>query len=115
MKETQARSARIPERLTSLDPATGEAVGEHPVMGLEEVREAVTGARESASWWAGLGFAGRKKRLMAWKGELALGIDELAALIRREMGKPLDDARLEVVAGIDNVGWVASNAGRVLR
>lgn len=76
---------------------------------------AVEAARPAATWWAALGYDGRRRRLTAWKRSILAGLDELAGLVHREMGKPLDDARLEIVLAVEHLAWAASHAPRVLR
>jgi acyl-CoA reductase-like NAD-dependent aldehyde dehydrogenase len=74
----------------------------------------VAKAREAARWWGGLGFAGRRARLLAWKRHVAQHIGELAALIAEETGKPRDDAALEVMLAVEHLDWAARNAGKEL-
>ena len=99
----------------STDPRTGEVVGRHPVHDEAAVRAAVTHARQAATWWGGIGFAQRRKRLLSWRSWFARHIDQLAGVISAETGKPLDEARLEVVLVIVHLDWAARNAERVLR
>jgi acyl-CoA reductase-like NAD-dependent aldehyde dehydrogenase len=75
----------------------------------------VVRAREAAAWWGGLGFAERRRRLLAWRSRLVRRIDELAELISAETGKPRDDARMESVLVVAHLGWAARNAKPVLR
>ena len=98
----------------SLDPRTDEVVGRYPVHDAAEVAEIVDAARAAGRWWADLGFAERKKRLDRWRVQLVRRLDELAGLICAETGKPLDDARLELVLVIDHLHWAASKAPKVL-
>ncbi|MFR9800736.1 aldehyde dehydrogenase family protein [Pseudonocardia sp. RS010] len=98
----------------SLDPRTGEVVGSHPVHGEAEVLAAVARAEEAARWWRGLGFDGRRERLLAWKKALVARLDEVAGVVSAETGKPLDDARLELVLAIDHVDWAAKHAKKTL-
>ncbi len=98
----------------SLDPITGEVVASFPVHTVADVRAAVERARPAAVWWAELGFAGRKKRLRGWRTLLAKRIDELAALIYRENGKPVADAIGELAIAIAHLDWAAGNAAKVL-
>ena len=100
--------------LESRSPSDGEIVASFPVMGQEEVRLAVDTARIAARWWADLGWAGRAERLRAWKRALARGAEDLAALVHRETGKPVDDARLEIILAIAHLDWATRNAQRVL-
>lgn len=105
---------RAGETFASHNPATGEVVGEHPIRGSDDVRATVTRAHAAAAWWSNLGFAERKRRLLAWKGVLARRIPQLAQLVHVEGGKPVPDATLEVVLAIEHLDWAAKRAGRVL-
>ncbi|SCE95937.1 Acyl-CoA reductase [Micromonospora haikouensis] len=102
-------------RLVSTSPATGAEVGRLPVAAADDVARAVEQAREAAGWWAGLGFTGRRERLLRWRGVLARRIEELAELMHAEGGKPVPDAIVEVLTAIEHIDWAARNAGRVLR
>ncbi|MGH3469850.1 MAG: aldehyde dehydrogenase family protein, partial [Thermocrispum sp.] len=102
------------EQLESRNPATGEVVGSYPVHGDDAVREAVDAARAAAAWWSGLGFDGRKQRLLAWKRQVVRRIDELATIMHAETGKPADDARLEAIGAIEHIDWAARHAAKVL-
>ena len=102
------------EMFESLDPRTGEVVGRHPVLDATAVKAAVSAVREGQKWWVQLGFSGRKQRLDAWRKLLLRRLDEGAGLICSETGKPLDDARMELVLVIDHLHWAAGKAERVL-
>jgi acyl-CoA reductase-like NAD-dependent aldehyde dehydrogenase len=99
----------------SLDPRTGEVVGEHRVHDAADIAKAVAAARDAQPWWAELGFEGRKARLDAWRRLLLGRIEEAANLICAETGKPADDARLELLLVIEHLHWAAANAEKVLR
>ena len=103
------------ETFDSLDPATGEVVATFPVDGEAAVGAAVQRARAASTWWAELGWDGRKDRLDAWKRLIVQRADELAELVHRENGKPLSDARLtEVTLPVDHIAWAAKHAPKVL-
>ena len=101
--------------LETVNPATGEVLATFPVHGRREVGAAVAAAREAASWWAGLGWSGRRIRLLAWKSHLVRYMGRLAQLIHEETGKPLDDAKLEIILAVVHIDWAARHARRVLR
>ena len=101
--------------LETVNPATGEVLATFPVHGRREVDAAVATAREAASWWAGLGWSGRKIRLLAWKSHLVRYMGRLAQLMHEETGKPLDDAKLEIILAVLHIDWAARHARRVLR
>jgi aldehyde dehydrogenase (NAD+) len=99
----------------SLDPATGEVVAAFPLHSAEDVRAAVERAQPAAAWWAALGFAGRRRRLRAWRRALVDGMEELAALVHRENGKPRGDALGEIAVAVAHLDWAARHAEPVLR
>ena len=101
--------------LETVNPATGEVLATFPVHGRREVDAAVARAREAAVWWAGLGWSGRRIRLLAWKSHLTRYMGRLAQLVHAETGKPLDDAKLEIILAIVHIDWAARHARRVLR
>jgi acyl-CoA reductase-like NAD-dependent aldehyde dehydrogenase len=102
-------------KLISTNPATGEEVGRFPVAGPAEVAAAVDRAREAAAWWAGIGYAERRHRLLRWRADLARRLPELAQLMHRETGKPVAEAIVEAGGGIDHIAWAARHARQVLR
>lgn len=110
-----AASHDVDRTLTSTHPATGETVGSVPVADEQGVRDAVARARAAAEWWAGLGFAERRRRLLAWKGVIARRAEELCDLIHRENGKPRADAMIEVLLTCEHLDWAARHAKKVLR
>src|SRR4029453_13325106 len=75
--------------LVSTNPATGEEGARVPVAGGDDAAAAGEGARAAAAWWAGLGFGGRRARLLRFRSVLANRMPEVADLLRRECGKPV--------------------------
>ncbi|WP_045742435.1 aldehyde dehydrogenase family protein [Actinoplanes rectilineatus] len=101
-------------QLISTNPATGEEAGRVPVADETAVTDAVTRARAAGLWWQGLGWEGRKTRLLRWRSLIVHRIDELAALTHSESGKPVTDGLMEAAAAIEHLDWAARNAKRVL-
>jgi aldehyde dehydrogenase (NAD+) len=101
-------------RFDSLDPRTGEVIASYPVHDPAHVNAVVARASEAAQWWEEQGFAGRRTLLGAWRKLLVKRIDQLAGVVSRETGKPLDDARLELVLAVDHLAWAARHAQKVL-
>ncbi len=98
----------------STNPATGAEAGRLPVASPADVEATVARARAASGWWAGLGVAARRERLLRWRSRLASRIEELAELVHVEGGKPVAEAVIEVVTAVEHVDWAARNAKRVL-
>jgi len=58
-----------------------QALAAHDSVTEAAVVAAVQRAREAAVWWAGLGFDGRKVRLLRWRARLVNRIEELAEFL----------------------------------
>ncbi|MQY06787.1 aldehyde dehydrogenase family protein [Actinomadura macrotermitis] len=103
-----------PATFSSLNPATGEVVAEHPVHDAAAVGQALERAREAAAWWGALGWKERRLRLLNVKGSLTRNLSRMAELIHQETGKTLQDAQLETIMAITHLDWAARNAEKVL-
>ncbi|MBA0127534.1 aldehyde dehydrogenase family protein [Haloechinothrix sp. YIM 98757] len=114
MTSVLPEQSTVRESFESLNPATDEVVGTHPVHSREDVEATVAKAHEAAVWWEALGYAGRAERLRRWKGVLTRRLAQLAEVVRAETGKPTGDAQLEAVLAIEHVDWAARNARKVL-
>src|SRR5579875_3441288 len=98
----------------TLNPATGQVIASFPVCGRSEVDAAVLRAGEAASWWAALGWRERRIRLLTWKSAITRRMADLARLVHEETGKPVADAKLEIILAIVHLDWAAKHARRVL-
>ncbi|AXJ10882.1 aldehyde dehydrogenase family protein [Arthrobacter sp. PM3] len=98
---------------TILDPATGETVGEAPVHTVEDLEAAITAATEAQPAWAALGHEARSAALLKAADAVEANAEELAQLLSREQGKPLNgpNARFEVGAC---GAWLRAAAGTPL-
>jgi succinate-semialdehyde dehydrogenase/glutarate-semialdehyde dehydrogenase len=81
--------------LKSFNPATGDVVGEVPLTPVERLPEIVARARAAQRAWAALGTRRRAELLAKTADAFASKVDEHAALITAEMGKPLKEAVAE--------------------
>jgi len=88
------------ETRTILDPATGTLVGEAPVHTVEDLEKAVAAAMAAQPAWAALGHDARSGALLKAADAVERSGEELARLLSREQGKPLNgpNARFEVGA-----------------
>ena len=83
------------ERLKSFNPANGAVVGEVPLTPVESVPAIVARARAAQPTWASFGTRRRADLLAKTAEVFAARVDEHAALITAEMGKPLKEAIAE--------------------
>lgn len=97
------------------DPATGEVVEEYPTATDAEVQAAIAAAAAASRDWARTTTVAERAALVRRVAELHNErADELAALIVREMGKPLEDAAGEVAFGASIYAYYADNAEKLL-
>ena len=81
--------------LESVDPATGETIAAYDEHTAEEVRAAARDAREAFAGWRRRPFAERAVTLRRAADLLEARATEHAALMAREMGKPVADGEAE--------------------
>ena len=95
------------------NPANGEVVGTIPDLGAEPTRRAIDAAQAAFPQWRALPAAKRSALLEAWCDAMNQHTDDLAKILTVEQGKPLAEARGEVVYGAGFVKWFAEEAKRV--
>jgi acyl-CoA reductase-like NAD-dependent aldehyde dehydrogenase len=88
------------EHLIVVDPADGTPVSRTPVASDADVAAAVKAARAAAPGWARTAPSARGAALHAAANAIEAGIDELAAVLTAELGKPLAGSRDSIAAGI---------------
>ena len=95
---TAERASSTAKSRTIFDPATGEPVGEAPVHTLEDLEVAIKSAAAAQPAWAALGHEARSAALLKAADAVERSAEELAHLLSREQGKPLNgpNARFEV-------------------
>ena len=96
-----------------LNPATGDQVARVPSLGAAETRQAIEAAQAAFPAWAGLLAKERSKILRDWFELQIAHADELALIMTMEQGKPLAEARGEVVYGASFTEFFAEEAKRV--
>ncbi|SHJ62774.1 succinate-semialdehyde dehydrogenase / glutarate-semialdehyde dehydrogenase [Alicyclobacillus tolerans] len=95
------------------NPATGELVGEVAFGGGVEANQAIAAAHAAFPAWSGLTPRERAKYLLKLHDLVRANRDDLAERISAEMGKPLREAKGEVLGAADNFLWYAEEAKRV--
>ena len=98
-----------------VDPATGEVVKEYPTATDAQVADAITAASKAYSEWSKSSTVADRAALIRRVAELHNERkDDLAAIIQREMGKPLDQSVGEVEFSAAIYEYYADNAEKFL-
>jgi len=84
--------------LTSNNPATGEPVGEVPVTPAEAIADLVARARAAQPAWGAIEPQDRADILRPAAAAIASRAKELSELLTREMGKPVREAKGEILS-----------------
>ncbi|HET9653292.1 MAG TPA: NADP-dependent succinate-semialdehyde dehydrogenase [Usitatibacter sp.] len=95
------------------NPADGSIVGSVPNMGAAETKRAIDAANAALPAWRALPAKQRSNILRKWYDLIMANADDLALLLTTEQGKPLAEARGEIVYGASFVEWFAEEAKRV--
>ncbi|MEK3906021.1 NAD-dependent succinate-semialdehyde dehydrogenase [Oceanobacillus sp. FSL W7-1309] len=101
------------EVIQVVNPATGEVIGSVAKGGGNETEKAIESAKAAFPSWAKLIAKKRYQYLMEVATILRSRADQIASLITKEMGKPLGEAKGEVVMAIDYIDWYAEEGKRI--
>lgn len=92
-------------KLPIYNPARGELIGEVCVASPDVVDKAVAAAKAALPSWSATTPLQRAKILFRFKQLLDQSIEDLAAIVTREHGKTLEEARGSIQRGIDVVDF----------
>lgn len=95
------------------NPATSSLLATVPDMGPEDVAAAVTAAAAAFFPWKKLAAGERARLLKRWLALVIEHQEDLARILTAEQGKPLAEARAEIVYGASYIEWFAEEARRV--
>ena len=95
-----------------INPASGEQIGEVPLCGATETRRAIDAANAAWPAWRALTARRRAQILQAWNRLILDNADDLAQIITAECGKPLAEAKGEVIYGASFIEWFAEEGKR---
>lgn len=99
--------------LPVIDPATGETLATIPALGRAETEQAIAYAETVRISWGKTTNASRAALLEKWHQLIVEHADDLAIIMTAEQGKPLAEARGEVLYGASFVKWFAEEARRI--
>jgi succinate-semialdehyde dehydrogenase/glutarate-semialdehyde dehydrogenase len=95
------------------NPARGDVICKLPDLGRDETSRAIAAADAARHEWAARTGKERAAVLRKWYDLMVANADDLGAILTAEMGKPLAEAKGEVLYGASFVEWFAEEAKRV--
>ncbi|MDG3557625.1 NAD-dependent succinate-semialdehyde dehydrogenase [Acinetobacter bereziniae] len=101
------------QRTDIYNPATQVLIGTVPNMGKTEAERAIQAAANAWSAWKNKTAKDRSIILKRWFELMVEQADELAFILTSEQGKPLAEARGEILYAASFVEWFAEEAKRV--
>ncbi len=103
----------LAQRFSVHDPATGLELSQVDNAGPQQARDAIAAAQAAWPAWRSRPAKERSAVLMKWFHLILQHADDLARIMTAEQGKPLAEARGEVVYGASFIEWFAEEAKRV--
>jgi len=100
-------------RIEVVDPSDGAPLGSVASATREDVRTAVSAAAAALPAWSAMPATERAKILRGWYDLMVEAADDLAVILTAEQGKPLPEAKGEILYGAAFVEWFAEEAKRV--
>jgi len=96
-----------------LNPSTGELITALPDLGVEETKASIDAAYVAQKDWAKKTGKERSAVLRKLYDLMVANADDLGAILTAEMGKPLPEAKGEILYGASFIEWFAEEAKRV--
>ena len=94
------------------NPSNGNILGKVPDMDDQDTKQAIAAAIDAFQKWKFTTAMERSVLLKKWHALIVENVEALARLLTAEMGKPLAEARSEIVSGAGYVEWFAEEAKR---
>ena len=95
------------------NPANGAVIGTIPKMGAAETRRAIEAANAALPGWRAKLPKERANILRKWFELMIANTDDLGFLMTTEQGKPLAEAKGEIVYAASFIEWFAEEAKRI--
>ncbi|MFM0233167.1 NADP-dependent succinate-semialdehyde dehydrogenase [Paraburkholderia sediminicola] len=95
------------------NPATGETIATVPRMGTPETRRAIDTANAAWPAWRATTAKQRATILRKWHDLMLENADDLAKILTTEQGKPLAEAKGEILYAASFLEWFAEEGKRV--
>ena len=99
--------------MTISDPYDGALLAKVPDMGVEVLRRAIDAAHEAQKAWAKTTVKERAQILRRWYDLVIANADDLALILTSEQGKPLAEAKGEIIGNAAYLEWFGEEAKRI--
>lgn len=99
-------------KIAVTNPADGEIVGHVPSLTAKQIEGAINASEKAFKSWRALPAAKRSALLRKWFDLMIEHADDLAMIMTCEQGKPLKEARGEILYAASFVEWFAEEAKR---
>ena len=106
------REGSAARKLPVRNPATGELMGELACAETADLEEVAEAANRGFDVWRKISAFDRYKMMRKAAQLLRDRVETVAQLMTLEQGKPLAEARMEVMAGADTIDWFAEEGRR---
>ncbi len=101
-----------PSKIAVYNPATQKIIGSVPNCSTKETTAAIAAAQDAFLKWKKISTKERSRLLYKWYELILENSEELARILTTEQGKPLSEARGEILYGAQFVQWFAEEAKR---
>jgi delta 1-pyrroline-5-carboxylate dehydrogenase len=101
------------KKIKVINPATGDLIAEVPNFGKKETINAIDSAELAFKSWSKFTAHERSKILKKWYDLVIDNQDDLATIMTAEQGKPLSEAKGEIIYAANFIEWFAEEAKRV--
>ncbi len=100
------------KKISVFNPSDEKIIGEVPDLDKATLQAAIEVAQNGFEKWRKLTGKEKEKILYKWYELILQNQEDLAAILTCEQGKPLDEARGEIIYGANFVQWFAQEAKR---
>ncbi|SFD12911.1 succinate-semialdehyde dehydrogenase / glutarate-semialdehyde dehydrogenase [Microbulbifer thermotolerans] len=101
------------ETFAVTNPATGEVITRIANLGPAETRRAIEAADKAWPAWRKATAKERANVLRRWFHLIVDNVDDLAKILTAEQGKPLTEAKTEILYGANYIEWFSEEAKRI--
>ncbi|NDC48579.1 MAG: NAD-dependent succinate-semialdehyde dehydrogenase [Micrococcales bacterium] len=101
------------ERAPIINPATGEVIANIAMATREDVVRAIESSESGFRLWAKKTAIERAKIMRLWYQLILENVEDLALILTSEQGKPLAEAKAEIIYGAGFIEWYGEEGKRV--